>query len=34
VAREVKRVKAGRFWGVLFGLGVLRNVIHFYGVVG
>jgi len=31
---EVKGVEAGRFWRILFGLDVLRNVIHFYGVVG
>lgn len=34
MAREVKGVKAGRLWRILFGLGVLGNVIHFYGVVG
>jgi hypothetical protein len=34
VAREIKGVKAGRFWRILFRLGILRNVIHFYGIVG
>jgi hypothetical protein len=34
VAGEIKGVKAGRFWRILFRLGVLRNVINFHGIVG